>query len=70
MYIVKRDGRKVEFDSTKIEKAVLAAFKETDGEITDYAREKAKNIATYIFEKAEKSDKDLTVEEIQALVEA
>ena len=70
MYIVKRDGRKVEFDSTKIEKAVLAAFKEVDGEITDYAREKAKNIATYIFEKAEKSDRDLAVEEIQDLVES
>ena len=37
IYVKKRDGRQVPFDETKIENAVLAAFKEVDGEITSYA---------------------------------
>lgn len=32
--VIKRDGRKVDFDRNKIIKAVLAAFDEVDGEIT------------------------------------
>ena len=48
MNVIKRDGRIVEFNAQKIEKAILAAFKEVDGEITNYAKEKAENIANYI----------------------
>ena len=48
MKIVKRDGREVAFNATKIENAVLKAFRAVDGETTDYAIMKAKNIATYI----------------------
>lgn len=65
--ILKRDGRQVEFDKMKIVDAVLASFKEVDGELTDYAYVKAGNIADYIEEIAE--EKSLTVEEIQDLVE-
>lgn len=50
MKIIKRDGRIVSFDQSKIIDAVLAAFKEVDGEITKYAFDKAKNIADYILD--------------------
>lgn len=66
-YIIKRDGRKMTFDKMKIVNAVLAAFQEVDGEITDYAIEKSGNIADYIAEVAE--TKELGIEEIQDLVE-
>lgn len=67
--IIKRDGRIVDFDQNKIIDAVLAAFKEVDCELSDYAYAKAGNIADYIQEQAEESDHDLTVEEIQDSVE-
>lgn len=65
-HILKRDGRKVAFDQNKIIDAVLAAFQEVDGELSDYAYIKAGNIADYIAEEAE--NKELTVEAIQDLV--
>lgn len=37
MKVIKRDGRIVKFDKTKIVDAVLAAFKDVEGEITEYA---------------------------------
>lgn len=70
MKIKKRDGRIVVFDQNKVIDAVLAAFKEVDGELTDYAYIKAGNIADYIKEIAiERKDNYLSVEEIQDLVE-
>ena len=66
-YIKKRDGRLVPFNRTKIIDAILKAFKEVDGTASDYAFEKANNIATFIENKAK--EKILTVEEIQDLVE-
>ena len=42
--IRKRDGRIVEFDINKIEKAILKAFFAIDNHIDDYAIDKAKNI--------------------------
>ena len=65
--IIKRDGTIQKFDSMKIVDAILAAFKEVDGEISDYALIKAGNIADYISEVAE--TKELTIEEIQDMVE-
>ena len=65
--IIKRDGTIQKFDSMKIVDAILAAFKEVDGEISDYALIKAGNIADYIGEVAE--TKELTIEEIQDMVE-
>ena len=69
LLIIKRDGSIVEFDKEKIKHAVLAAFDEVDGKITDYAISKADNIADFVEEKADESDHELTVEEIQDLVE-
>ena len=34
MNVQKRDGRIVPFDEKKIEKAILVAFEDTEGEIT------------------------------------
>lgn len=65
-HIKKRDGRIVKFNKNKIVDAILKAFKEVDGEISDYALEKANNIADFI---KNTSDEILTVEEIQNLVE-
>ena len=67
IYVVKRDGRKVPFDRTKIENAILKAFYEVDKEINDYAKEKAKNIADYVAEEAK--EKELNIANIQDLVE-
>lgn len=69
--VKKRDGRIVDFDSSKIINTVLAAFKEIDGEISDYAKSKAQNIADYI-EGYYIEDNDAyipNIEDIQDLVE-
>lgn len=71
--VQKRDGRLVPFNHYKIVDAVLAAFKEVDGEISDYALEKAGNIADYILNYCEQeytnNKKILNIEEIQNLCE-
>ena len=69
--VQKRDGRIVDFDSQKIISAVLAAFKDVDGEVTDYAKTKAENIANYIKEYYENdiSNDIPNIEDIQNLVE-
>lgn len=66
MKVVKRDGRLVEFDGTKIMNAVLKAFKEVDGEHSESALIKAVDIAKKI---GDMEDRPLTVEEIQDIVE-
>lgn len=68
-YIIKRDGIKQPFDSQKIKKAILRAFKAVDNEITPYAEEKAQNIASYIEGYMEGIPNELTIEEVQSLVE-
>lgn len=65
--IIKRDGTEDEFSSQKIMDAILKAFLDVDGEITEYAEIKAYNIALYIEEESQK--RLLTVDEIQDLVE-
>lgn len=69
LQIIKRDGSKVDFNEEKIVNAVLSAFEEVDGTITDYAMDKAGRIAGYIHEQAEKSEHPFDVEEIQDMVE-
>lgn len=66
MTIYKRDGRNAIFDKDKIKIAVLKAFRDVDGVETSYAKEKAREIANYI----ESLNKDMSVEDIQDLVEA
>lgn len=63
--VLKRDGRTQDFDKTKIENAVLKAFIEKDNEVTPYAKSKAREIANYIA----LIERDLSVEEIQDMVE-
>ena len=67
MTVIKRDGRKVDFDRDKIIKAVLAAFDEVDDEITSEARHKASDIVSYISSTWE-HDK-ISVEQIQDIIE-
>ena len=69
MKIIKRDGRQVNFNRNKIETAILKSFIAVDGEVTDYAKHKAENIAQYIETHAAKENKAFTVDEIQDLVE-
>ena len=64
--VIKRDGRHTDFNREKIEHAVLKCFEAVDGEISDFAKQKAHNIADHI----EGLDQEvLEVEEIQDLVE-
>ena len=67
--IKKRDGRSVPFDAQKIKDAVIAAFKDVDGEVTEYAEQKAQNIADYIYGYMEGVPNELTIDDIQTLVE-
>jgi ribonucleoside-triphosphate reductase len=46
--VIKRDGRRMPFDTEKIKNAILKAFEAVDGKIDDYAETKAENIANYI----------------------
>lgn len=69
MNVKKRDGRIVEFDSSKIHHAILAAFRDVDGEITQYASTKAENIADFIEGYYEDVKETPNIEEIQDLVE-
>ena len=70
MYTIKkRDGRSVPFDAQKIKDAVIAAFKDVDGEVTEYAEQKAQNIADYIYGYMEGVPNELTIDDIQTLVE-
>lgn len=62
--VIKRDGRKVDFDKNKIQLAVLKAFLDVDGEETQYAKDKAREIANYI----ESLNEDMGVEKIQDIV--
>ena len=64
--VIKRDGRVVAFDREKIKDAILAAFKDVDGEITQEAKNKASEIATYV---ANLDVDTISVEEIQDLAE-
>lgn len=63
--VIKRNGKKVKFDKEKIINAIEKAFLEVDGKVIDKSHQKAKEIAEYI----ENQDKNLSVEEIQDIVE-
>lgn len=68
-YMIKRDGRKEKFRRVKVENAIYKAFEDVDGEITEFAKEKASNIATFIENKFIENDRDIDIEEIQDMVE-
>ena len=65
MEVIKRDGRKVEFDKAKISNAVLKAAKSDNGIVDDYVVNLADNIASYV----KGLNKTLSVEEIQDIIE-
>jgi ribonucleoside-triphosphate reductase (formate) len=65
MHVIKRDGKRVEFDSTRIYRAIEKAMDETG--ITD--SELCSSIANSIEQYADMQEKDLSVEQIQDLVE-
>lgn len=67
MQVIKRDGRKVDFDKQKIKNAVLKAFEAVNGEIDSYAKTKAANIALDIEKEAD--GETLHIEDIQDMVE-
>lgn len=66
MKVIKRDGRIVDFNRDKIKNAVLAAFKEVDGEVTQEAKNKASEIASYVNVL---EDQFISVEKIQDIIE-
>lgn len=65
----KRDGRIVPFNEQKITNAILKAFISVDGKSSDYAVDKATNIASYIKGYYEDVEETPEIEEIQDLVE-
>lgn len=67
--VIKRDGRTTDFDPKKIKDAVIAAFQDVDGEVSEYAEQKADNIAQYIKGYMEGLPNELTIDDIQKLVE-
>ena len=65
--VIKRDGKAVPFDKEKIIKAINAAIKEVDGELTDIFT--AQDIADIIEDKASLFDITYLIEDIQDEVE-
>lgn len=61
MTVIKRDNTREPFEKQKVKLAVTKAFIDVDGEVTAYAKDKAREIANYI----ESLERDMTVEEIQ-----
>lgn len=65
MFVIKRDGRKVEFDSSKIANAVIRAFNSVySNNLTDEMTSFAHRIADDVAEK----NSDMSVEDIQNIV--
>lgn len=62
IYVIKRDGRQMPFDTEKIKKAILKAFEAVDGTISEYAEIKAENIANYIEGYCEEETTPLSIE--------
>ena len=69
MYVIKRNGDKQAFDKERIYNAIIAAFYDVDGEITEYADLKAWNIADFIENYTEENGGEISVEKCQDLCE-
>lgn len=71
MNVIKRDGRKVAFDKSKIVDAILKAYKAVDGGGEPLPILSVKSIcdAKAIAEQIANIDKDISVEEIQDIIE-
>ncbi len=66
MIVIKRDGREVNYDPSKVRRALREAYKAVDKIITDESEEKIEQIASYIDDFKQDS---ITVEEIQDFIE-
>lgn len=66
--IIKRDGRKVDFDSVRLRKAISKAFKATYNEITEEINSNIDNIVNDVVNFCSKKE-NLSVEEIQDVIE-
>ena len=64
MIVIKRDGREVDFDKSKIFNAVYKAFEQLGKPV-----EEATQISGKIANEIESTNKNYTVEEIQDIVE-
>jgi len=60
--VIKRTGKRVKFNETKIREAIMKAFVEVDGGVTPYAVGKAIEISRYVANLPKKS---MSVEDIQ-----
>lgn len=69
MEITKRDGRKVEFDVTKIQIAITKAFKEVYGSANAFDKDIDKVLRS-VYDKIKKVNNDINVEEIQNNIES
>lgn len=67
--VIKRDGRIVEFDKERISKAILKAYQQVDGKLTEQMLFESQNIAEKIESFCNKNEKNISVEQIQDLVE-
>lgn len=68
MFVIKRDGRKVNFDSDKIDNAVRGAFKDVSND--DYDNETIEEVVTSVIaEVLSRSMESISVEDIQDIVE-
>ena len=63
--VIKRDGRRVDYDEGKIKWAITQAFLDIDGEITESTNDKI----NAIVEAVSKINKEMSVEDIQDIVE-
>lgn len=69
MYIIKRDGRKEDFNKQKIINAIKKAFIAVDGTLTKAGVKKARRIGQEIEKVCYRSEHILSVEEVQDMVE-
>ena len=69
MYIIKRDGRKEDFNKQKIINAIKKAFVAVDGTLTKAGVKKARRIGQEIEKVCYRSEHILSVEEVQDMVE-
>lgn len=68
MFVIKRDGRKVNFDGDKIDNAVRGAFKDVSND--DYDNETIEKVVTSVIaEVLSRSVESISVEDIQDVVE-
>ena len=70
MFVIKRDGRKVNFDGDKIDNAVRRAFKDVSND--DYDNETIEEVVTSVIAEVlsrSRSVESISVEEIQDVVE-